>query len=116
MVFLFLKNNSQISYKAQIGSRLKLPHSADGVIVSSMAKIGNDVTLFHQVTIGVNEFLEKKDRLIVIGDRCFIGAGAKVISCKIGNDCRIGANVAITKNLPDKSLCYSLNVVKNEYY
>ena len=54
---MLLNINCQISYKARIGFNIRLPHIGEGVIISSKAEIGNNVTIYHQVTIGVNEFL-----------------------------------------------------------
>lgn len=116
IVFFLFNIQAQISYKAQIGSKIKLPHSGQGLVISSKAIIGDEVTIFHQVTIGVNDFYDEENKPIKIGDRCYIASGAKIISCNIGDDCRIGANAVVTKNLPNGSLCYSENVVRKEYY
>lgn len=41
----------------------------------------------------------------VIGDNCYIGAGAKIIgNIKIGNNCRIGAGAIVTEDIPDNSV------------
>jgi serine O-acetyltransferase len=51
-----------------------LPHGLYGIIISHNSVIGNNATIFHQVTIG-----EGKDGAPIIGDNVFIGAGAKII-------------------------------------
>ncbi|WP_229652803.1 serine O-acetyltransferase [Vibrio parahaemolyticus] len=84
---------SQISYKAVIGERVRLPHKAFGVVISSKARIGNDVTIFHNVTIGVNE--SKINNEITIGDRCYLSTGAKVISCNLGEDVSVTPNAVV---------------------
>ncbi len=56
--------NSQISYKAKIGHSLRLPHTSNGVIISDYAIIGDNVTIFHQVTIGIKENIKEKDKNI----------------------------------------------------
>nr|MBF4258987.1 serine acetyltransferase [Vibrio anguillarum] len=69
--------NSQISYQCAIGRRVRLPHRGDGVIISKYASIGNGVTIFQQVTIGINESKDEKNKKIIIGDGCYISSGAK---------------------------------------
>ncbi len=76
-----------------------MPH-LNGIFIHHNASLGENCTLFQQVTIGVNEFRDnmKAPRL---GNRVYVGAGAKLIGdiC-IGDDVRIGANAVVTKNVP----------------
>ena len=108
--------DAQIPYAAVLGNNIKLPHSASGVVVSAKAIIGDNVTIFQQVTIGVNEARDTADQKIIIGNDVLISAGAKIISCRIGNNCRIGANAVVVKDLPDNSICYTESVVRYGYY
>lgn len=108
--------DAQIPYAAVLGSNIKLPHSASGVVVSAKTIIGDNATIFHQVTIGVNEARDTTDQKIIIGNNVLISAGAKIISCRVGNNCRIGANAVVVKDLPDNSLCYTESVDKCGYY
>ena len=63
-------------------------------IISHKAKVGKNCTIYHQVTIGSGS--------AIIGDNVTIGYGAKIIGdVIIGNNCWIGANAVITKNVPD---------------
>jgi serine O-acetyltransferase len=74
-----------------------LPHPF-GIVVTSGAVFGIDVVIGHQVTIG-NRNGEMKAP--VIGDRVYIGAGAKILGpVRIGNDAIIGANAVVTKDVP----------------
>lgn len=109
---MIMNINCQISYKAKIGNGLRLPHIAEGVIISSKAQIGENVTIYHQVTIGVNEKLDIDEQRIIVGDNCYISTGAKIISCKIGNECVLGPNAVVHKNLPDKSKVFSTSYIK----
>lgn len=69
-------------------------------MISDRAVIGNNVTIFHQVTIG----LGADGKAPVIGDNCLIGAGAKVIGgIKIGNQVKIGANCVVCQDIPAHS-------------
>lgn len=115
IISTILNLNSQISYKAQVGEGIKLPHSGDGVVISSKAIIGNEVLIYHQVTIGVNE--AKKDAInIIIGNNCVLSVGCKVISCRVGDNCRIGPNAVVYKDMIDNSLCVTECDVKQGYY
>ncbi len=74
-----------------------LPHGIRGIFVSHKAVVGYNSIIYQQVTIG-----DGKDGAPVIGDNCFIGAGAKIIgNIKIGNNVRIGAGCVVTVNVPD---------------
>ena len=95
--------NSYISPKAQLGRSVKFAH-AYGIIIGQ-AKIGDNVTIFQQVTIGShgNESLNKS--WPTIGNNCKIFSGAKILgNIKIGNNCTIGANCVIMRDLPDNSI------------
>lgn len=61
--------------------------------------------IFQQVTIGSNTITGSKNfGAPIIGDSCYIGAGAKIIGgINIGNNCRIGANCVVTMNIPDNT-------------
>ena len=75
-----------------------LPHCLNGIIISHYAKVGKHCTIFQQVTIAQDAY----NRSAVIGDRCCIGAGTKIIgNVKIGNDVKIGANCVVVKDIPD---------------
>ena len=111
LVKRILDLNAQISYKAEIGHNLKLPHAGNGVVVSEYARIGNNVTIFQQVTIGINEDYGENEKEITIGDGSYIFSGAKIISCKVGNNCKIGANAVCYKNIPDGKKVVSLNQI-----
>ena len=109
---IVLNINCQISYKACIGSNIKLPHIGQGVIISPKAKIGNNVTIYHQVTIGVNEFLNDDKQKIIIGNNCYLSTGAKVISCVVGENVTIGPNAVVYKNLNSNSKIFSQGIIK----
>ena len=74
-----------------------LPHGLYGIIISKNAIIGENCTIFHQVTIG-----EGKGGAPRIGDNCYIGAGAKIIgNITVGNNVKIGANCVVVEDIPD---------------
>jgi len=112
-VKIILSIQSQISYKAEIGNNIRLPHSAFGLVISSKAKIGNNVTIFHLVTIGINEKKCHKDilRCVEIGDNCYLSCGAKVISSKVGDNTIVGPNAVVYKDVTENRVV--LNSVIN---
>jgi serine O-acetyltransferase len=88
---------------AVIGSGLFIDH-ATGVVIGETAEVGDDVTLYHGVTLG-GSGADTGKRHPTVGDRVIIGAGAKVLGAiKIGDDSRIGANAVLVKPVPSSSV------------
>ncbi len=88
---------------AMIGQGLFIDHGM-GVVIGETAEIGEDVTLYHGVTLGGTS-LEKGKRHPTLGDRVVVGAGAKILGAiTIGSDTRIGANAVVVKSVPDNSV------------
>ena len=85
---------SYIGPTAKFESEPCFPHGIIGVFISGGSTIGKNCVIFQQVTIGSNALKGSPGYgAPVIGDNCYIGAGAKIIgNVKIGNNCRIGAN------------------------
>jgi serine O-acetyltransferase len=88
---------------AILGSGLFIDH-ATGVVIGETAEVGDDVTIYHGVTLG-GTGADTGKRHPTIGDRVIIGAGAKVLGpIKIGDDSRIGANAVVVKEVPTSSV------------
>jgi serine O-acetyltransferase len=88
---------------AVLGQGLFIDH-ATGVVIGEPAEVGEDVTIFHGVTLG-GTGRETGKRHPTVGDRVVIGAGAKVLGAiKIGDDSRIGANSVVVKEIPASSV------------
>ncbi|MGE5123028.1 MAG: serine O-acetyltransferase [Acidobacteriaceae bacterium] len=88
---------------ATIGQGLFIDHGM-GVVIGETSEIGNDVTLYHGVTLGGTS-LEKGKRHPTLGERVVVGAGAKILgNITIGADTRIGANAVVVKSVPDNSV------------
>jgi serine O-acetyltransferase len=84
---------------AVLGPGLFIDH-ATGVVIGETAEVGEDVTIFHGVTLG-GTGRETGKRHPTVGDRVTIGAGAKVLGpVKLGEDSRIGANAVVVKEVP----------------
>jgi serine O-acetyltransferase len=91
--------NAEIPGQTRIGPRLRLPHGGRGVVIHPAVEIGADVTIFHQVTIGVRG-PDLVGLAPTIGDRVFIGVGAKVLGqLHVGEDARVGANAVVVKDV-----------------
>lgn len=75
-----------------------------GIVIGETAEIGDDVMLYHGVTLG-GRSLEKVKRHPTIEDRVTIGAGAKVLGpVVIGADSAIGANAVVVNDHPRDSI------------
>jgi serine O-acetyltransferase len=88
---------------ATLGKGLFIDH-ATGVVIGETAEVGDDVTIYHGVTLG-GSGNDTGKRHPTIGDRVTIGAGAKVLGAiKIGDDSRIGANAVVVKEVPSSAV------------
>ena len=87
---------------AQIGRRFFIDHGI-GVVIGETAKIGDDVMLYHNVTLGARRFATGK-RHPTIGNRVIIGAGAKILGpVNIADDVRIPFNSVIIQDVTKSS-------------
>ena len=84
---------------ATIGRRLFIDHGC-GVVIGETAEIGDDVTLYHGVTLGGVSASGGK-RHPTLADGVLVGAGAKILGpITIGENARIGANSVVMENTP----------------
>jgi serine O-acetyltransferase len=95
----------EIHPAAVIGRRLVIDHGM-GTVIGETAVIGDDVLIYHGVTLGGNERRgEHRKRHPTVGDNVVIGAGAKLIGdITIGAHSQIGANAVVTKDFPPHSV------------
>ena len=88
---------------ANIGRRFFIDHGI-GVVIGETAEVGDEVTLYHGVTLG-GVSLEKGKCHPTLGDKIVVGAGAKVLGViMIGSGSRIGANAVVVKPVPVESV------------
>jgi len=88
---------------AQIGRAFFIDHGM-GVVIGETAELGDNVTLYHGVTLGGTTW-EKGKRHPTIGSNVVIGAGAKVLGpVHIGANTRIGANSVVLNDIPPNSI------------
>ena len=92
---------------AKIGKAVFIDHGM-GVVIGETSEIGNDVTIYHAVTLGGispsvdSERQRHEKRHPTIGDNVVIGSGAQIIGpVKVGNGARIAANAVVVKDVPD---------------
>ena len=92
-------SNVDIHPGAAIGRRFFIDHGA-GVVIGETAEIGNDVTLYHGVTLGGTSW-NKGKRHPTLANGVVVGAGAKILGpIMIGERVRVGANSVVVKNVP----------------
>lgn len=93
------KYKCHISPGAKIEEKIVMPHPS-GVIIGSGSKIGKNVIIYQQVTIGQNH-----GKYPTIGNKVIIYPGAKIVGdIHIGNNCIIGANSVVISNIPSDSV------------
>ncbi|AMC94268.1 serine acetyltransferase [Erysipelothrix larvae] len=84
---------------ATIGRRFVIDHGA-GVVIGETAIVGDDVFMYHQVTLGSKSHHDEGKRHPTIGNHVVIGAGAIVLGdIVIGDHAVIGANSVVTKSV-----------------
>ncbi|TXT20952.1 MAG: serine O-acetyltransferase [Gallionellaceae bacterium] len=84
---------------ATIGRHFFIDHGM-GVVIGETAEIGDDVTLYHGVTLGGTSWKEGK-RHPTLGNGVVVGAGAKILGpIYIGDGAKIGSNAVVVKDVP----------------
>ena len=90
----------EIHPAAIIGRRFFIDHGM-GVVIGETAEIGDDVTLYHGVTLGGTTW-NKGKRHPTLGNGVVVGAGAKVLGpITLGVNARVGSNAVVTKDVPE---------------
>ena len=107
--FYQYENNSAIAWSSTFEGIPCFPHGMKSIFISVGAKIGRNCVIFQQVTIGSNTLVDSRGTgAPVIGNNCYIGAGAKIIgNVVVGDNVRIGANAIVYKDIPENSVVVS---------
>ena len=99
----------EIHPKAKIGDNLFIDHGM-GVVIGETSEIGNNVTIYHNVTLGGispsidSERQRHEKRHPTIGDNVVIGSGAQILGpIKVGDNSRIAANAVVVKDVKENS-------------
>ena len=100
----------EIHPKAKIGKNLFIDHGM-GVVIGETSEIGNDVTIYHNVTLGgvspsINSNKQRNvKRHPTLEDKVVVGSGAQILGpITIGKNSLIGSNAVVTKDVPEKSI------------
>jgi serine O-acetyltransferase len=89
----------EIHPAARIGRRLIIDHGM-GVVIGETAEVGDDVYLYHQVTLGGTTVARGK-RHPTLGNGVIVGAGAKILgNILVGDNARVGANAVVVAAVP----------------
>jgi len=87
---------------ARIGRRFFIDHGM-GVVIGETAVVGDDVMIYHDVTLGARSFDNGK-RHPTIGNKVVIGAGARVLgNVTVGTGARISANSVVTRDVAERT-------------
>jgi serine O-acetyltransferase len=101
-VFRFL-TGIEIHPGASIGHKFFIDHGM-GVVIGETAEVGDNVTLYHGVTLG-GTTLQKGKRHPTLENDVVVGAGAKILGAiVVGAGSRIGANAVVNKPVPPNSV------------
>jgi serine O-acetyltransferase len=84
---------------ARIGARFFIDHGT-GVVIGETAEVGDDVTLYHGVTLGGTSWRIGK-RHPTLGNHVVVGAGAKILGpIRVGDRARVAANSVVIEAVP----------------
>ena len=91
----------EIHPAAKIGAGFFVDHGA-GVVIGETAEVGENVTLFHGVTLGATGNEKSHKRHPTLGDNIFVGSGAKLLGpITVGSNSKIGANSVVLRDVPE---------------
>jgi len=100
----------EIHPNAKIGKNLFIDHGM-GVVIGETAEIGDNVTIYHMVTLGgiapsVNSDAQRHvKRHPTLKDNVVIGSGAQILGpIVIGKNAKVGANAVVTKDVPANAI------------
>ena len=100
----------EIHPKAEIGKNLFIDHGM-GVVIGETSKIGDNVTIYHNVTLGgIAPSINSNDqrnmkRHPTLEDNVVVGSGAQILGpIIVSKNSLIGSNSVVTKNVPEKSV------------
>ena len=100
----------EIHPKAKIGKNLFIDHGM-GVVIGETSEIGNNVTIYHNVTLGgIAPSINANDQRNIkrhptLEDNVVVGSGAQILGpVVIGKNTKIGANAVVTKDVPENAV------------
>jgi len=100
----------EIHPKAKIGENLFIDHGM-GVVIGETSEIGNNVTIYHMVTLGgISPSIESNEQRNVkrhptLMDNVVVGSGAQILGpVVVGKNAKVGANAVVTKDVPENAV------------
>ena len=100
----------EIHPKAKIGENLFIDHGM-GVVIGETSEIGNNVTIYHMVTLGgVSPSIESNQQRNVkrhptLMDNVVVGSGAQILGpVVVGKNAKLGANAVVTKDVRENAI------------
>ena len=95
---------------AKIGKNLFIDHGM-GVVIGETSDIGNNVTIYHMVTLGgISPSIDSNNQRQIkrhptLMDNVVVGSGAQILGpVMIGKNAKVGANAVVTKDVPDNAV------------
>lgn len=91
---------------ARIGYGFMIDHGM-GVVIGETTEIGNNVTLYHDVTLGGRKLYDENGKKLekrhpTLGDDVTIGSGAQILGpIRLGNNVKVGSNAIVINDIPD---------------
>lgn len=83
---------AELPHEVDAGPGLRLEHGGRGIMLHPSVRLGSEVTLYHDVTIGVRDGRPGP----ALGDRVFVGAGARILGpIQVADGTRVGANAVV---------------------
>ena len=100
----------EIHPKAKVGKKLFIDHGM-GVVIGETSEIGDNVTIYHMVTLGgISPSIDSDEQRDVkrhptLKNNVVVGSGAQVLGpVTVGENAKIGANAVVTKNVPENAI------------
>jgi len=100
----------EIHPKAKIGENLFIDHGM-GVVIGETSEIGNNVTIYHMVTLGgISPSIQSNEQRNVkrhptLMDNVVVGSGAQILGpVVVGKNAKVGANAVVTKDVPENAV------------
>ena len=100
----------EIHPNAKIGKNLFIDHGM-GVVIGETSEIGDNVTIYHMVTLGgISPSINSDDqrntkRHPTLMDNVVVGSGAQILGpVVVGKNAKIGANAVVTKDVDENSV------------
>lgn len=93
-----------IAYQVELPASTKLPHQGLGIVIGPEVVIGENCTIYQNVTLGAKDN-GKEYAVPIVGDNVMIGCGSVILGgIRIGNNVSIGANAVVVSDIDDNTV------------